>query len=332
METWTEKTTPEGKVKTPEGEEQTSHEVLTLMRRQKALMNSLSRLIDGRVKEEVPIQCLEAMNKLWSQIEELHYSIWEKCENPLTEGYDMNSYSEFEIKILKNRSSLKGPTNNTRNDHLSVQLPKMTIPKFDGDYLKWQTFSVIFTKMIHHQDLPQIQKMWYLKTNVSGDAERLLRHLELTEENYTIAWQTLQDRFSNKRAQTLSLIQKILGLPQQNSEVKTMREFHDTIHESLAALKALSIDTDSWAPLLIYLLTKKLDRQSHLLYEQSVKNPRELPTIEEFLKFLKSRFEALEAVGEKTEPRWYPTLLPPTSITARYVAIRTTQFFIAKSS
>ena len=277
----------------------------TLIRRQRAMMTSLGRIINGKTKDIAPAQCLLAVDKRWNQIEEIHYSVWETSADPAIEGYDMQSYIDLESQVLQTRAALgkatlhvqQGETAKRVVDHPPIQLPKMSIPRFDGDYLKWQTFSDIFTKMIHDQQLPPIQKMWYLKTNVSGDAERLLRHLELTEDNYNIAWNILQDRFSNKRALTSALLQRILSLPTLTSEMKAIREFHDGIHECLAALKTLGIETTNWDPLLIHLLVKKLDRQNHLLYEQSLKNPRDLQTIEEFLGFLKNRFEALEVVS-----------------------------------
>ncbi|XP_055918570.1 uncharacterized protein LOC129950670 [Eupeodes corollae] len=200
-------------------------------------MNSLARLINGKVKEEAPIQCLEAMNRLWTQVEEIHHSIWEAVNDPGSEGYNRELYTELETSVLKNQASLSKTLSSEPSKQLAdrpaIQLPKMSIPKFDGDYLKWQTFSGIFTKMIHEQPLPPIQKMWYLKTNVSGDAERLMRHLELTEDNYSIAWNILQDSLSNKRAQTSAIIQRILSLPNMNPEMKAIREFHDAIHKCL---------------------------------------------------------------------------------------------------
>uniref|UniRef100_A0A1B0G5Z8 Uncharacterized protein n=1 Tax=Glossina morsitans morsitans TaxID=37546 RepID=A0A1B0G5Z8_GLOMM len=53
----------------------------------------------------------------------------------------------------------------------SLPLPKITIPKFDGDYRKWRQFYDLFLHMIHLQPIPNVQKMWYLKSNFTGEAE-----------------------------------------------------------------------------------------------------------------------------------------------------------------
>ena len=61
-----------------------------------------------------------------------------------------------------------------------------------------------------------------------------------------------------------------------NNTALAITNFHDGIKESLSALKNLDIDVDSWDPVLIYHLTKKLDRQVLTAYEQSISNNQEL--------------------------------------------------------
>ncbi|WP_337225316.1 hypothetical protein, partial [Proteus terrae] len=45
----------------------------------------------------------------------------------------------------------------------------------------------------------------------------------------------------------------------------------------------------------VYLLTQKLDTITFTDYMESIKNPRELPNLKEFLQFLETKFKALES-------------------------------------
>ena len=136
--------------------------------------------------------------------------------------------------------------------------------------------------------------MWYLKMNLTGEAERLIRHLQLTAANYETAWEMLNKRF-DKRV-TITALQNLFEKQMVNNTALTIKNFHDGIKESLSALKNLDIDVDSWDPLLIYHLTKNLNRQVLTAYEQSISNNQELQKMEAFLDFLHQRFLALEVV------------------------------------
>ncbi|XP_058987609.1 uncharacterized protein LOC131806839 [Musca domestica] len=287
--------------------------VTALVRRQRALMQSIQTLIRGNSGQAAPCQTVAAIEKLWTHVEDIHFKMFEDFDDPTLVGYDASAYVLLEEETLKFKEKI---STLTQVDHSSsqqrsggnlanqVNLPKITIPQFNGDYSKWQTFADIFGKMINEQALPQVQKMWYLKANVTGEAEKLIRHLELTEANYDIAWKTLQDRYNNKRAQVSTILERMLNLPNMSGDSRSVKDFHDSLHESLLALEGLEVRPKEWDPLLIHILTKRMDKTTHVLYEQSIVDSKELQTMDHFMKCLRSRFESLEAVNgiQKSKP------------------------------
>ena len=62
-------------------------------------------------------------------------------------------------------------------------LHKLVIPKFDGSYLKWQSFYDMFVNMIHMQRISSIEKFIHLKGHVEGEAAKIISHYYLTEAN-----------------------------------------------------------------------------------------------------------------------------------------------------
>ena len=59
-----------------------------------------------------------------------------------------------------------------RNNHRSVKLPDIRVNKFDGDPLKWNEWSSMFSSIIHNnRDISDIERMSYLQSLVIGLAK-----------------------------------------------------------------------------------------------------------------------------------------------------------------
>lgn len=288
-------------------------EMTRLIRKQHATMLSLRRLIATLSMEDEtqPPQYykvnLTKLTKLWEEIESINYQVWELHDDPQGNGYNVEEYLLLEETVqaitikLSCVPSMQQVNNNGPREE-SIRIPEVQIPKFDGDYLFWKQFYDLFNEMIHKRTIPNVQKIWYLKSSLSGEAAKLIQHFSLSSENYEAAWKMLQDRYNNLRLLTSTLIQKILSQPNHSADApsaSTIKALHDVSHESLLALKNLGIDTSSWDPLLLHILLKKLDKQTHMLYEQSLDKPRELQTLSHFLEFLEHRFQSLETLGSK---------------------------------
>ena len=77
-----------------------------------------------------------------------------------------------------------------------VKLPKITIPVYDGSLLKWSCFWSQFHVAVHsNPSLSDIQKFTYLKSYLSGEAERSIRSLSLVDVNYKTSIDILHSRF-----------------------------------------------------------------------------------------------------------------------------------------
>ncbi|XP_073821407.1 uncharacterized protein [Musca autumnalis] len=270
------------------------------IRRQNVMIASLNRVLTM----DPTASNMKLKERLWEQIQELHFSIWENSCNPLEEGYDMDSYTTLENMVVENFKT----TTPTAEKGIEVgqanvlPLLKITIPKFNGDYLKWPAFFDLFTQLVNNQRIPTVQKMWYLKANLTGEAENLISHISATAENYEAAWEILQDRYNNKRVLVASLIHQLIDQPSTGSSAASIKQLHDVTQECLHALKNVGVDTPSWSPILLHLLSKKLDRSIYNQYERSIVNPRELQQVSQLLEFMETRFQSMEAMGQKEKP------------------------------
>lgn len=184
--------------------------------------------------------------------------------------------------------------NSTRVEPIRIKLKPIELPIFDGDFMKWPTFSGLFTSLILNSgSIDNIQKLQYLKTHVSNDAAKLIDKLEITSDNFTIAWKLLTDRFENKRALWNRHLNELLNKPKMTFEsAEQLKMLHDVSKACFALIKNVSVEM-----VIINILTQKLDKETHKVYEQSLINPKEEQKLEEFFSFIEKRFQVLEVVN-----------------------------------
>lgn len=194
--------------------------------------------------------------------------------------------------------------------------------------MEWPTFHDLFESLIHNNSsLPPVQKLHYLKSHLSGEAEQLVRHIPITSANYEQCWMQLIKRYNNKRYISSHILNRLIYqkalITESSSGVKHLL---DTTSECLSTLTNMGIDVSSWDIIIIHLVTQKLDQESRRQWEQKISDDSDrLPSLSEFLSFLESRFRALEFLEptikrdirnrEVTErPRVFSVTTPVTSV------------------
>ncbi|XP_075164230.1 uncharacterized protein LOC142236821 [Haematobia irritans] len=274
-------------------------------------MNTLRSYVESTTPANAsPQLCkvqIHTIDSRWKHLEQLCDAAMELLPDSVTATTTIHEdYEKLVNLILEKLTSLQVIVDSANTEpavhptsHSSVTLPKITIPKFDGDYGKWCQFYDLFLTMVHNTSIPAIQKMWYLKSHVVGEAERLISHLTTTEANYNSAWSMLRERYDNKRVIVATLIDKILAQPNATSNAITIKGLHDTTRECLLALNNVGVETSSWDPIVVQILIRKLDRNLHIRFEQSLQNPKETPKIETLLKFLEHQFQTMDSVSQK---------------------------------
>ena len=79
-----------------------------------------------------------------------------------------------------------------------TKLPKLELPKFCGDRLKWQEFWDQFKTTIgSNESTIEIVRFSYLKRNLHGSALSTVSGLMLTSSNYNEMVRLLEDRHGN---------------------------------------------------------------------------------------------------------------------------------------
>ena len=98
------------------------------------------------------------------------------------------------------RSSLSGNSNNTRRSHVSshIRLPTIALPTFEGNTCSWLHFRDTFEALIvNNPALSNVQKFHYLIASLKNEDKDLISNLQITNENFLVAWQLVKDTTIN---------------------------------------------------------------------------------------------------------------------------------------
>ncbi|XP_060810246.1 uncharacterized protein LOC132904333 [Amyelois transitella] len=163
---------------------------------------------------------LENVDALWKEFNQEHFNIYglATTEEIKTQEYFVKGiYDIFEETYTHFKGCLKEALRGTgdvfeeaqgsmesqsvveKHRSSEVKLPKIELPKFCGKYEDWQQYFDLFTSLIHkNRSLSAVEKLHYLKSTLSGEAEVLIRNLPTTDLNYDAAWKKLIARYNNK--------------------------------------------------------------------------------------------------------------------------------------
>ena len=90
-------------------------------------------------------------------------------------------------------SSLSGHSNNSPRSHASsanIKLPVVALPTFEGDACSWLHFRDTFEALIVRKTaLANVQKFHYHIASLKNEAKDLISNLQMTNENFLVAWQ-----------------------------------------------------------------------------------------------------------------------------------------------
>lgn len=128
--------------------------------------------------------------------------------------------------------------------------------------------------------------MQFLKSLVSSDAAKVIAKMEIIGDNFELAWELLTNRFNNKRAICNIHLETLMNQQNLTSESAFhLKRFHDVSRECAGLLRKVSAEQ-----IIVFILTKKLDKDTHKLYEQSFADPKGEQSLNDFLDFIEKRY------------------------------------------
>ncbi|XP_055856101.1 uncharacterized protein LOC129919272 [Episyrphus balteatus] len=200
---------------------------------------------------------------------------------------------------LLDRLGQVASSNNGDKNPTNIKLQPMQIPPFSGDYREWPGFRDVFLQTVDcNTKLSSSQKFRYLKSVLREDAFNLLNGVSVSDSNYQLAWEKLENRYDKPLYIINALIEQFLKLPNVVSgDGFHLRKLVDKADEVIRGLEA--VKSEGRDPWLVYLLINKTDSETKKAWALENKMSEE-STIKDLIHFLENRSNALEASDPKT--------------------------------
>ncbi|XP_037301142.1 uncharacterized protein LOC119191343 [Manduca sexta] len=183
---------------------------------------------------------------------------------------------------------------------IGFRLPVIKISKFDGTFNKWLEFRDTFSSLIHNNSkINNIHKFHYLNSYLEGEAARVICNLEVSEINYPEAWDLLCKRYNNTRQLINNHLKSLFNIEPLRETDKSLRFLADHVTKNLRALNTLKQPTEHWDTLVVHMVSSKLDSNTRFKWEEYIQsnvNVLEVPSLENFMTFIKGRADILESV------------------------------------
>ena len=248
---------------------------------------------------------LETLNKLDSEIIEL--TAEEGLESEIQQS-DENKEKIYEAltrvnKVLDAAASPKpvaapAAAAAVPGDHggAKVKLPKITLPHFNGNVMKWSTFWDSYESAVHkNKDLSDVDKFNYLRSLLERSAYDAIAGLTLSAANYKEAIEILEKRFGNKQMIIAKHMETLLNVEAVTSDnnLKELRHLYDTIESHIRSLKSLGVESASYGAMLSSVLLLKLPPDLRLIVSRDVSSDTDL-SMENLMKLFERELIARE--------------------------------------
>src|SRR5580765_826020 len=211
---------------------------------------------------------------------------------------DWEAQLEPQATSTPDASSIVSQRQHAFTSRPAFQLPRISLPKFSGDFSDWESFRDQFKALIiDNGELVDVNRLQYLHSCVKGDAFDIVRNLALVDSNFKVAWDLLIARYDNKRRLVHEHIHALISLPQINSEsAVALSALRDKANVAIKALKHLGRAVEKWDDILVYLLVQKFDKATRKAWELQLGHTTEYPTFDSLEQFLASRIRAFENI------------------------------------
>ena len=134
-----------------------------------------------------------------------------------------------------------------------MKLPKLELPHFSGNIMKWPTFWDSYESSVHNSPgLSDVDKFNYLRSLLEKVAYEAISGLTLSSANYQEAIEILKKRFGNKQMIVSKHMESLLSVEGVGSEqnLRALHRLYDEVESHIRSLKALGVNSDAYGTML----------------------------------------------------------------------------------
>lgn len=226
----------------------------------KSIKSAHAKLIDADINamEIVALEDrLQMLEQEWADFRSEHGKVVEQALDPDDDKHE-KAYEEIPDIYLATRTKIRTgitklkPSILTSSEAAPVSKLQVEVSQkdaladipntwgtFNGDYLKWPSFRDRFMPVHKKEGVLAIHKFQYLKAAVTGPAAQAMGNLEITEDNYKLAWERLCSVYEDNYLIVGELHRKLFSIQKlKRASNNGLRLILDTIHDCLGQFES----------------------------------------------------------------------------------------------
>lgn len=186
---------------------------------------------------------------------------------------------------------------------LQLKFDRIKMQPFSGKLTEWIAFRDQYNDLVHtNSNLTEITKFYQLQTHLIGDALEVVNGFKMSSVDYEPAWQALLQRYDNKLNLIFEYIKQFFTLPILPAHADKFKflAMIDKTKQMLRVLPRFNIDTESWDPIVMYILQTKLNNYSLKKWQNQLKRREDVP-LSEMIEFLEVEAATAPSTSSQSE-------------------------------
>lgn len=152
-----------------------------------------------------------------------------------------------------------------------IKVQKIEIEKFNGkNPRKWPQFKAMFEDCFHNNPrYSNSAKFQYLRAHLEVDSEayNTIAGLQPTDEHYDAAWKLLCEAYDNDRKIVNDIVLSFIDATSVDSPSRSaLIGLKNIANNLIQSLPKYGINVESWDPILVPILMRKMDGESIRLW------------------------------------------------------------------
>lgn len=153
--------------------------------------------------------------------------------------------------------------------------------------------------MVHNNPkIAPILKLRYLKICLIGDAAEVIASVQLSGENYLVAWKGLKETYDNRKLIKQNYMQDLLNIPCMSKKF-SIRALINHVQKHIRALRDLNEPVDQWGRILIILIKNKINFITAEKWDE-FSCEIDCPGLDEIISFLQKRAQLDDTKSAQT--------------------------------
>ncbi|XP_055622708.1 uncharacterized protein LOC129766221 [Toxorhynchites rutilus septentrionalis] len=277
--------------------------IKSLKTRQKSLLSSFNLIVtfvDTYHEEtgacEVPVR-LEHLVTIWNDFNTVQSDLETLDEAGFLLSLNKAPSTPVNPPSPTNQSNQQFPTTASH-----IRLPDIKLPVFSGNIDQWLNFHDLFVSLVHSShELSSVQKFYYLRSSLAGEALKLVQTIAISANNYFVAWNLLLEYYQNTVRLKQSYIDSLFEFPTLKREsVSELHSLVERFEANVKILKQLGEKTEYWDIILIRILSIRLDPTTRRDWEECA-STNDAMKFSDLTSFIQRRVSVLQSIGRTSD-------------------------------